>query len=348
MRARSVSALGLAVLTAIALSAPASGGERGARAETKAVRSTMRTVALGVSMWSGRDLAQLDDFTASIAGRKPASWTIWSPWGDPEMGVFPTAAATGARARGAVPMIWWEPYTPSDPTDTTYSRLKNIADGKHDAYIRRYARDAKAFKGRILLRLIPQANSDHFPWAWDYSATDDNTISTFRSAWRRVVKIFRNVGASNVKFVWSIATQRCAGDCLSRPLGYPGDSYVDYLGFTWENWGDAQPSSVIPSKPWTPMVDGFRPIVKSLSSVSNKRIMAAAMASGPHGGDKAAWIRNGYPAVYRELPKIVAIMWLNMNLSGAPHYHRDWSLSGASLQAYADIAAMPEFRGTIP
>ena len=348
MRIRAVIAACLVAVMAIAASLPAAAGRSTPSSSRTTPSSSPRTVALGISIWSGHNIGALDSFTESIGGSEPATWTIWSPWGDPDRRGFPTAAAAGARARGAVPVIWWEPYTPSDAGDTRYSRLRNIIDGDHDAYIRDYARAAKAHGGRILLRMIPQANSDYLPWAWDYSASDDNTIRTFKRAWRHVVGIFRDVRANNVRFVWSIATQTCKGDCLTQALGYPGDAYVHYMGFTWENWGDAGPGSSEPSQPWVSMVDGFRPIVSTLANVSHRPIVAVAIASGPDGGDKAAWIRNGYPAVYQQLPRVVAIMWLNVNLAGAPFYHRDWSLSGGQLDAYGDVAAMPEFQGRIP
>jgi hypothetical protein len=134
---------------------------------------------------------------------------------------------------------------------------------------------------------------------------------------------------------------------MERPLGYPGDPFVDYMGFTWENWGDAKPDSVVPSGPWTPMIDGFTPIVKRLTQVSGKPIVAAAIASGPDGGSKAKWIRDGYRAVYRNLPRVVAIVWLNVDLSGSPTFHRDWSLRNGALDAYAEIAALPGFQGRI-
>jgi mannan endo-1,4-beta-mannosidase len=321
------------------------------------VAAAPRTVALGVSMYPGTDPARLDDFRASIGGQRVATWTIWTGW-DPEgSGAFPAAAVTGARQRGAVPIIWWEPYPCCEPDDPRWSRNRNIADGLYDDYIRDFARQAKESGRLILIRFAHQANSDYLPWAWDYSATDDNTVRTFKAAWRHVVRTFRKVGATNVRWVWTVATQTCAGDgkrvsagvrnCMSRPLGYPGHKWVDYMGFTWENWGDAGPGAVVGSKAWVSMLDGFRPIVRRLSRVSTKPIMAVASASAPGGGDQARWIRQGYRQVHRHLPRVVAVMWLNVDLSGAPHFHRDWSLGGLALEAYAEIAARPEFQGRI-
>lgn len=349
MRGRTATCLAVVLSTSLVLSGAMAQVvvAAGPRSDVTGSGATQRTVALGVSTPDGRDLGQLDAFRESIGGHRVATWTIWSQWGRPDFSPFPTAAAVGARARGAVPMIWWEPISPDDWSDPTFTRHQNIIDGDHDDYIRAFALDAKAYRSTVLLRFAHQANSDYLPWAWGYSKTDDNTVGTFIAAWRHVRDLFREVGALNVKFVWSIATQTCAGDCLTRRLGYPGDRWVDYMAFTWENWGEAQPGSVVPSEPTVSMLDGFRPVVARLAAVSDKPIVAVAMASSPDGGTRAAWIRRGYHQVYRYLPRVVAIMYLNVDLSGPPAYHRDWSLSGESLEAYAAVAAQARFQGRI-
>lgn len=306
-----------------------------------------RRLALGVSIPDGRDLSKLDAFRASIGGRRVATWTVWSQWGKPSTAAFPSETAEGIRQRGAVPMIWWEPISPDDWSDPTYTRNLTIADGTHDAYIREFADAAKAYGGTVLLRFAHQPNSNYLPWGWDYRSTDDNTITTFKQMWRHVVRVFRAEGAWNVKFLWSMATQTCNGNCLTRPVGYPGDRWVDYLAFTWENWGEAPPGSAVPSRPTISMLDGYRPIVRRLKQVSDKPIIAVATASSPDGGIQARWIHDGYRQVYRWLPRIVAIMYLDVDLSGAPSYHRDWSMSPESLAEYAAIAALPRFQGRI-
>ncbi|CAN5563989.1 hypothetical protein BH24CHL9_BH24CHL9_09380 [soil metagenome] len=350
MRTRSAVALALALTVLLVLPSHAVAAD-------EPIAAKVRKVALGVSIFRGSDLADLDDYRASIGGLRVATWTIWRGWDPNNTGPFPMAAARGARERGAVPMIWWEPYWCCDPNDPRWTRNQNIIDGLYDEYIREFARDAREYGHRILLRFAHQANSDYLPWAWDYSDTDDNTIATFKSSWRHVHRIFREERATNVKWVWTVATQTCAGDgktissgarnCMTRPLGYPGHKWVDYMGFTWENWGAADPDSVVGSKAWTSMLDGYRPVVRRLARVSNKPIMAVASASGPDGGNKAKWIRQGYRQVYQHLPRVVAIMWLNVDLSGSPTYHRDWSLGGRALEVYADIAARPEFGGRV-
>ena len=297
-----------------------------------------RKLKLGISMFPGYDITELDQFQASIGGVPSRSWSIWTRFSSPSPD-FPKAAAEGARERGAVPFIWWT------PSGAAFSRNLNITNGDHDAYIRAFARDAKAFGSKILMRFAHQGNADYTPWGWDYRANDDNTLATYKAMLRYVHDIFEEEGVDNVKWVWTIATQTCAADCLTSPLGYPGHDYVDYMGFTWENWGAAPEGSDTPSEPWISMYQGFKPIVKRLEQVSGKPILAAAIATAPDPGHKARWIRKGYKRVYRDLPRVKGIMYLNNDLSGDPWFDRDWSLHGSPLNAYARIAAMSEFRG---
>ena len=46
--------------------------------------------------------------------------------------------------------------------------------------------------------------------------------------WRRVVGLFRKVGARNVKFVWTVAKERCSGGCNPFADHYPGD-HLNYV-----------------------------------------------------------------------------------------------------------------------
>ena len=96
------------------------------------------------------------------------------------------------------------------------------------------------------------------------------------------------------------------------------------------------------------MVKGFRKVTNLLSQISSKPIIAAENASHAQGGDKAAWIREGYRAVYAELPRISAIVYLDVDLRAAGH--PDWRLGSpaAALAAYARIASLPAFQGSLP
>ena len=112
------------------------------------------------------------------------------------------------------------------------------------------------------------------------------------------------------------------------------------MGFSNFNWESP--------REWQPMVRGFRKVTNLLSQISSKPIIAAENASNAQGGDKAAWIRDGYRAVYAELPASARSSISTSTCAAVGH--PDWRLSSpaAALAAYARIASLPEFQGRLP
>ncbi|MFV2063627.1 MAG: glycoside hydrolase family 26 protein [Chloroflexota bacterium] len=292
-----------------------------------------RRVALGMADPEGQSAAAVDAFIASVGGKKPATWVIWSQWGRPVTKAFPTALANALKARDITPTIWWEPVDPRDLSDPTYARHKNIIRGDHDAYIRQWARDARAFGAPVLVRFAHEINNNYFPWSVN---SFDNSPATFKAAWRRVYSIFRSEGATNVKFVWSVAKKKCSG-CNPYAEVYPGDNYVDYMAFSGYNWG------AIKGKKWLSMYESYRIATNKLAEISNKPIIVAETASNSIGGDKVAWIRDGYREVYRKLPQISSIVYLSADLRDVGH--PDWRITSPAkaLKAYAEIMALGKF-----
>ena len=292
----------------------------------------------------GYDLSALDDFTASIGGKQPATWTIWVQWGSlPEWRrEFPTTTVDALKAKGVTPMIWWEPMTPTDIHDGWFPRYKNIINGKHDRYIRRFAKAAAAHDGPIILRFAHEANQGWFPWG---VGRFDNTKKNFKRAWRRIWRIFRDQGAlDNVKFLWSVARQSCRRCNNPYTKSYPGTKFVDYVGFTALNWG---------GKGWKSMEKTHRQPMRYLRKLG-KPIIVAENASHWVGGDKATWIRNGYDRVYKRKRwgRIRAIVYFNTDAPSLSVGQPDWRLikpdDGSALRAYASIASKRRFQGSVP
>lgn len=100
------------------------------------------------------------------------------------------------------------------------------------------------------------------------------------------------------------------------------------------------------------MVKTFAPTMRALAYVSKKPVIAAEMAAGYDPScsscDKVAYIQNGYPAVYAKWPRLVALVYFNVDMRafGQP----DWRLDSpaAAMSAYKGIVADTRFQGTIP
>jgi hypothetical protein len=325
-------ALMLSTLPTGALAAPV---ERVEDPSPRVADQAIRKMALGVATPYGEKVRKLRTLTKQLGGNAPAAWVIWSRWGDKETRAFPTRIADRLAGLGVTPMIWWEPVDPKATSKPYFPRYANIAAGIHDRYIRKYAKAAKAYGKTVLLRFVPEANGRYHPWGNDKF---DNSPETFVAAWKHVWKIFKRVKATNVKFVWSVSKQNgCGPGCNQYLPWYPGDAYVDYASFSSFNWGD--------DREWKTMLDLSQRVTTLIGNFTSKPLMIVESASNSVGGDKAAWIAEGYPAVYDGLPSIVAVIWLNADLRYADQ--PDWRIASPpeALQEYKAIASQAPFKG---
>jgi hypothetical protein len=315
-------------------------------------------MAIGVSIPGGRSASQvqsdLDAFTAKV-GHVPALWSLWSQWGSrgghkaclPDAGTcsFPTEAVQTLGAAGVTPVIWWEPTNPKGSAwlKGKYERYDRILNGKHDKYIRAWARDARDAGVPIILRFAHEANGAWFPWG---IGRFTNTATNFKAAWRHVWRIFKDEAAlPYVRFLWSVTKQDCRG-CNPFARVFPGKRYVDYAGITAFNWGRYKGRS------WKSMVSILESSVQDVMRVTGKPIIVAELASNFRGGDKARWIRQGYKNVRLRWPRIKGIIYLDTNAPKIEFGHPDWRLvkpnDGSALAAYSQIAGMSAFQSHLP
>jgi hypothetical protein len=137
-------------------------------------------------------------------------------------------------------LVSWEPWAPVPSALGVRAQaqpqpgLRNIdiARGAQDRYIVRFARALARFDGTVYLRFAHEMNGYWYPWSRDPRA--------YRWAWRRVVWLFRTVGARNVRFVWSANLNLYEGERRWRTelrRYWPGRRYVDLLGATMIDFG---------------------------------------------------------------------------------------------------------------
>jgi hypothetical protein len=253
------------------------------------------------------------------AGRKVSLYSYYNSfYYSPD---FDTAAADAVRARGAVPMITWEPWDPrtGSANQPAYS-LSALASGAHDAYLTRWAKEVKAWGQPLWLRFAHEMNSDWYPWA---ASVNGNTAAQYVAAWRHVHDIFVREGATNVAWVWSPNVEFPG----STPLAslYPGDGYVDWLGVDGYNWGTSTSWGS-----WQTPTEVFGPTLASLRRLSSRPIVIGETASTEVGGSKAQYIQQFF-SMLGSNPDIRAFVWFNLNKE------TDWRIesSAAARQAFA-------------
>jgi mannan endo-1,4-beta-mannosidase len=227
----------------------------------------------------------IDQYASSV-GREPAIVSIYSGWSTP---LLRLPALEAISARGAIPMITWEPWR----NWSEGVSLQSIASGAEDAYIAAVAREAVAWGGPIFLRFAHEMNGGWYPWG----RVPGNTPAAYRAAWRHVVGVFRQEGARNVRWVW---TPYVEGE-HQRPFRryYPGDKWVDWAGMDGFNWGSK----------FVSFAKLFQRTYTTMVRMTRKPLIVAETGSVEYGGSKPEWIRR---ALDRALPRythIRALVW---------------------------------------
>jgi hypothetical protein len=301
-----------------------------------------RKVTLGITVdepvYDPHDEGSFTTVTGKTGGIAPRIWSLFSVWGDPDTKSFPTGPANWVRSRGAVPLVFWEPYKDVDHCD--FADFDKIADGDYDTdYVRPWAQAAAAYGSRILLRFASEINGAYFPWGIKNKLCD-NTTADFKRAWKHVFNVFKSVGATNVKFLWTVSRKGCKpSGCNPYKAYYPGNAYVHYVGFSAFNWGRHS------GHRWESLSRIINDVLPYFKRFTRKPVVIAELATNKTGGNKARWLRDGYNMVYKRWPNVKAIVYLNVDLSSLGH--PDWSLATPSgaYPAYKSIASKAKFKG---
>jgi endoglucanase len=270
--------------------------------------------------------AQVLDSYAAMVGRKPDIVMDYSNLTDP---LLTKTEVTNLQTRGETPLISWQLYK-SGWEGSTIS-LADIAAGKYDSYIKAAADQARGLPfSEIMLRFGHEMNGNWYGWSGD--------PTNFVAAWRHVVSVFRAEGANNVKFVWSANV-----DNGSYPFAayFPGDDYVDYTALDGYNWGTAG----IGVNRWQTLEQVFSSSYTQLTQLSTKPVILTETASSEAGGDKAAWIKEGFlKTIPQKFPRVSAVVWFDRNKE------EDWRIdsSPASLNAYREVVASSLYGGANP
>ncbi len=298
-------------------------------------RATDDSIALGAYVSDAPwDPAKIEEFR-SMVGKAPAIVMWYQDWANGNATEFDPAKMSAVVSRGAMPMVTWEPWNHTESASQPAYALRAILAGHHDAYIRRWARDVAAWSQPMYLRFAHEVNGDWYPWS---PGVNGNTSVEYVATWKHVVDIFRQEGATAVRWVWS---PNVAYDG-STPFAevYPGDAYVDWVGLDGYNWGTSQSWSS-----WTEFAAVFGASYDALAALTTKPMMITETASTELGGDKAAWIRRGLlDDVPSRFPRVGAVIWFHENKE------TDWRVnsSSSSLVAYSEVTTALWYQGRLP
>lgn len=233
--------------------------------------------------WYGTDMGKAIDSATSRYGVKPqvvhfyGSW--WSPYGQE---FWPGKHLDAIASRGCQPLYTWQPDAMGYKDDSNITPW-HIASGWWDGAIREFAQRSRAWGKELWVRIFHEANLRNAgQYVWQ-EGSPEGVIA----AHRRIVDIFREEGANNVKWVWNPSADKRYS---SLRAVYPGHDYVDFGGFDHygnPDWNGGYWSSFT-EQVWTPYqhirrLTGGKPMVLGeIGQVEGRE------------GWKGEWIRKTY------------------------------------------------------
>jgi len=236
------------------------------------------------------------------AGRPPDLVGCFSGWAQP----FDLSFAKSVHAHGAALLVQIDP---------TYASVPAIAAGVYDSYLRSYAASVRDFGQPVVLGFGHEVNGSWYSWSRANPAT-------FVAAWRHIVTLFRQQGARNVTWLWTI---NAAGRPGVRPAAqwWPGPNYVTWIGID----GFYYRSSDTFRSVFADTIDLVR------SFAPHKPVLLSETAVGPAAGQilKIADLFDGM-AKYKTL----GLVWFDISQHDGI-YHQNWRIEDS-------VAAQPVFQ----
>jgi hypothetical protein len=188
-----------------------------------------------------------------------------------------------------------------------------------------------------MLRFAHEMNGDWYPWA---VGVNGNTSDDYVAAWRHVHDLFRSVGVSNVRFLWS-PNVPVSGQTSDLAAAYPGANMVDILGLDGYNWGAGD------GHEWTEPDMLFDEGLNQLRALDGRQPILISETSSAEGSglgqSKAQWIAK-LMSHGSSQKRVTGFIWFDVNKE------RDWRINSsqaaqeafkASLAKVISIASAP-------
>jgi hypothetical protein len=285
-------------------------------------RPPVSTAALrfGVATEGGPLAAAELDEVSQLAGESPSSVLFYEDF----VQAPPITEMNAVRARGAVPLVTWEPWAWGGGSDQPAYALNRISAGDFDAHITAWGQALAAWGQPVQLRFGHEMNGNWYPWA---EGVNGNQAGDYVKAWRHVHDLVAATGASNVSWIWSPNVPYWGSTDLAGL--YPGAGYVDVVALDGYNWGTSAAWSG-----WISPQDLFGPGIAQLRVLApGAPILIAETASSEAGGSKAAW-NTDLVSYLAAQPDVAGFVWFHMQKEA------DWRINSSDASAAAFKSAL--------
>ncbi len=235
---------------------------------------------------------------ANVAGRQPNMVGYFSGWAEP----FNTAFAETLHRHRVIP------YIQIDPTDASVS---GIAAGDDDSYLETYADAVAAYGHAVVIGFGHEMNAPWYSWGYGHVPA-----STFVAAWRHVVTVFRQQGADNVTWLWTIQTDGPGTGPVAS--WWPGPQYVTWVGI---DGFYVQPTDTFGNV--------FGDTIAQVRAFTDKPVLLSETAVGPRAG-QISKILDLFHGVLAD--KLLGLVWFDVPQDDGI-YHQDWQIEASSAAA---------------
>ena len=230
---------------------------------------------------------------AQAVGRQPNLVGYYSGWAEP----FDTSFAEMIHGHGVIPFVQ------IDPTDASVAA---IAAGTYDDYLRSYADSVRDFGHAVVIGFGHEMNAPWYTWGYQHVPA-----ATFVAAWQHIVTLFRQEGADNVTWLWTLQ----ADESKTGPIAswWPGAQYVTWVGIDgYYNRSSDTFASV------------FGKTITQVRSFTGEPVLLSETAVGPDAGQFVK-----IPDLFHGMAtsNTLGLVWFDKDLQGGVGINRqDWRI----------------------
>jgi mannan endo-1,4-beta-mannosidase len=233
---------------------------------------------------------------AQAAARQPNILGYYSGWAQR----FDTPFARTLHQHDVIPFVQIDP---------TAASVQAIANGTYDEYLRSFADSVRGFGHPVIVGFAHEMNAPWYPWGYGRLPP-----SAFVAAWRHMVTLFRDQGADNVTWLWTLqADEPGTGPIASW---WPGAQYVTWIGIDGYYYRQSDTFASV-----------FGKTITQLRTFTSKPVLLSETSVGPRAGQfaKIQDLFRGMAAY-----KTLGLVWFDKAQHGGIS-RQDWRIEDSYL-----------------
>jgi hypothetical protein len=274
------------------------------------------------TIWGEEDAATLSDLRSyeQHVG-KTAAWVYFSHnWFRGR--TFPVTTTTWIRDTGSVPFIRLMLRSSDEALPEPTFTLNDIISGTFDSDLQAWARDARDFGSPLIVEYGTEVNGEWFPWngVWNGGSTTDgygdptepDGPERFRDAYRHIIQIARDEGASNITWVFHVDREDYPEETWNQLENYyPGDGWIDWIGVSVYGAGDPLDTECASFRD---SMDAVYPRLAALSTSKPIAVLEFGVAYNNPLCDQAVWAGAALSdTIALRWPRVIGFSWWNEN-----------------------------------